>query len=263
MNIERKNVETQLGTINFAYKKGDPLVVYLNGFGSFDTTQSFLKIIESLPNHYGIFAPDYLNSGFSGRTSKEYTLSDEAAELAQLINKFQAEKVVILAHSIGGVYALQMKDKVNNLKAFIGIEPTTREIILNPPKEQKYLEKQKSMNNLEKLIRDAVKKNFSEEENKEFWQTTEQNADKFDEKDAQAAQQALQNDAFWQASTKFNDNIPSVIITEAYRREEYQRSEYFTKNSFSKIYSLGSFHYIHFEKPQKIAKIVETVIDQI
>ena len=30
---------------------------------------------------------------------------------------------------------MQMKDKINNLKAFVGIEPTTREIILNPPKD--------------------------------------------------------------------------------------------------------------------------------
>ena len=39
--------------------------------------------------------------------------------------------------------AMQMKDKINNLKAFVGIEPTTREIMLNPPKEPAYIEKNK------------------------------------------------------------------------------------------------------------------------
>ena len=50
-----------------------------------------------------------------------------------------AKNVIILAHSIGGVYAFQVRDKVKNLKAFVGIEPTDREIILNPPQEKAYL----------------------------------------------------------------------------------------------------------------------------
>ena len=40
--MNRKNIETELGKINFAYRKGDPLGVFLNGFGSFDTAQSCL-----------------------------------------------------------------------------------------------------------------------------------------------------------------------------------------------------------------------------
>lgn len=31
-----------------------------------------------------------------------------------------------------------MRKQVKNLKAFIGIEPTTREIILHPQKKEKY-----------------------------------------------------------------------------------------------------------------------------
>ena len=50
--MNRKNIETELGKINFAYRKGDPLVVFLNGFGSFDTAQSFSKVIEVLPCFY-------------------------------------------------------------------------------------------------------------------------------------------------------------------------------------------------------------------
>lgn len=139
--MQRKDIETKLGKINFAYRKGNPLVVCLNGFGSFDTVQSFSKVIEALPSEYGYFAPDYLNSGFSGKSLNDYTVSDEADVLARIINDFKAEKVVILAHSIGGVYAMQIKDKINNLKAFVGIEPTTREVILNPPKDPAYTEK--------------------------------------------------------------------------------------------------------------------------
>ena len=91
--MQRSDIETELGKINFAYRKGDPLVVFLNGFGSFDTARSFSKVIESLPYEYGYFAPDYLNSGFSGKSLKDYTVADEATELAKIINDFKAPEL--------------------------------------------------------------------------------------------------------------------------------------------------------------------------
>lgn len=72
--MERQDHESNFGKINFIYRSGDPLVVYLNGFGSFDTYQSFSKIIDFLSKNYGIFAPDYLNSGFSGKSLKNIPL---------------------------------------------------------------------------------------------------------------------------------------------------------------------------------------------
>lgn len=259
--MKRKEVETEFGKINIAYKEGKPLIVYLNGFGSFDTAQSFQKVIDSLPNNYGVFAPDYLNSGFSDKSLKNYTIIDEANQLAKIINNVKANKVIILAHSIGGVYAMQMKDKVNNLKAFIGIEPTTREIILNPPKEKNYIEKSKSIDKLEKQIKNDLARILTPEENEEFWNTTEQNAAKFDEKDNQNAQSSLENDSYWKSDMRMDDDIPSIIITEEYREEEYKRSEYHTSNPKSKIISLGDYHYIHLEYPEKITDIVGDIIE--
>ncbi|CAM2808119.1 alpha/beta hydrolase [Lactobacillus crispatus] len=237
--MNRKNIETELGKINFAYRKGDPLVVFLNGFGSFDTAQSFSKVIEALPNKYGYFASDYLNSGFSGKSLKDYTVSDEATKLAKIINDFNAKKVIILAHSIGGVYAMQMKYKINNLKAFVGIEPTTREIMLNPPKEPAYIEKNKNMAKLQEKIEADLREIFTPEENKKFWTTTEQNAKKFDEKDNLNAQAAYENDSFWKNTTRISDKTPSIVITEKYRENEYKRSEYTSNNPKSKVITLG------------------------
>ena len=255
--MKRKEVTTELGKINFAYQEGDPLIVYLNGFGSFDTAQSFQKVIESLPNNYGVFAPDYLNSGFSGISLRNYTITDEAIQLAKIINHLKAKKVIILAHSIGGVYAMQMKDTVNNLKAFISIEPTTREIILNPPKESAYSENSKTMDEIEKKIKSDLARILTPEEDKDFWSITEKNVEKFDEKDNQNAQSCLENDLFWKSDKKLDDDIPSIIITEEYREEEYKHSEYHTDNPKSKVVTLGDYHYIHFEYPKKIADIVK------
>lgn len=258
--MQREKIEIKFGKISFAYRKGNPLIVFLNGFGDFDTEQSFSKIIESLPKDYGIFAPDYLNSGFSDAVLSDYTISDEESEIAKIINKIQSEKVIILAHSIGGVYAMQMKDKLNNLAAFIGIEPTTREIILNPPKDPIYAEKSKNAESIEEQIKFKLSEIFTPEENKKFWNTTEQNAQRFDEKANNNSQAALENDSYWKSKTKIANDIPTILITEEYRKKEYERSEYFSNNSNSKVISLGDFHYIHFEYPKEIADIIKETV---
>ncbi len=175
-----------------------------------------------------------MNSCFSGKSLKDYTVADEAAELAKIIN---------------------------DLKAFVGIEPTTREIMLNPPKEPAYIEKNKNMAKLQEKIEADLREIFTPEENKKFWTTTEQNAKKFDEKDNLNAQAAYENDSFWKNTTRISDKTPSIVITEKYRENEYKRSEYVSNNSQSKVVVMGDSHYIHFEYPKKIAEIVEEVID--
>lgn len=255
--MQRKDIETYLGVINYVYRPGNPLIVYLNGFGDFDTAQSFSKVIEYLPASYGVFAPDYLNSSYSGKSVANYTIANEAAELAKIINSFQAKKIIIVAHSIGGVYALHMQNEIKNLQAFVGIEPTTREIILNPPKSKEYAENSKNADQIKQLIFTNLEHILSEKQNNIFWYATEQNAQKFDEQADQNATNALENDDFWKSHVKLDDNIPSAIITEAYRQQEYKRSEYMSNNPQSKIYPLGSFHYIHFEKPKEVAEIIQ------
>lgn len=259
----RQNYKTQFGTINYYFKKGEPLIVFLNGFGSFDTKQTFSPIIDKLPKDYGIFAADYLNSGFSGKSTKEYVIADEANELAQIINSFNAKYVIIVAHSIGGVYAFHMQKQIRNLKALIAIEPTTREIILNPPKDEVYIQKQKEVANVESRIREDIQKIFSEEDALQFWKTTEENCDKFDENTNKNAQQSLENDSFWKSEDRLSKDIISVIITEKYRKEEYERSEYLNSNPNSQLLPMGTYHYIQFEHPTEIAEIIIQLIDDI
>ena len=250
--MDKKYYATKLGQIAYSGRAGKPLIVFLNSFGSFDTAQSFSKVIDGLPAEDGIFAPDYLNTGFSGKSTVSYTITAEADELAKMINSFNAAKVIIVAHSIGGVYAFQMQAKVKNLRALILIEPTTREIILNPPREQGYLNQEKQERNAEQFIHDKIFSLFSEQEATAFWQTTEKNADQFDDQASQNAISAMKNDHFWQSTMRMNDDIPVFIFTEAYRQKEYERSEY--NNRKAKIIPLGTFHYIQWEYPEEIAQ---------
>ncbi|MBA1392500.1 alpha/beta hydrolase [Lactobacillus sp. XV13L] len=235
-------------------RKGNPLIVFLNSFGSFDTAQSFSQVIGALPEDYGLFAPDYLNTGFSGKSTAPYTLTDEASELAKIINEFKAESVIVVAHSIGGIYAFQMRDKISHLRAFVTIEPTTREIILNPPKEEAYLKAGSISSN--DFIHNKMNELFPAQEAAAFWRTTEETSNKFDEAASQNAVEAMQNDEFWRSTAKFEDTVPTIIVTEAYRKAEYARSEYFNHHAASKIIALGSFHYIQWEYPKEIAAVI-------
>ncbi|NRO31533.1 hypothetical protein IMAU30143_01754 [Lactobacillus helveticus] len=259
MKMQLQYKTTRLGKFAYHFRKGNPLVVFMSGFGDFDTAQNFFKIISKLPNYYGILAPDYLNSGFSSRSIKSYTLSDEADQIAKLINSSQANFVILVAHSIGGVYAFQMRNEINHLQALVTIEPTTREIVLNPPRDKSYAEHQSIGPD---FIQNKIKELFSEDKAKTFWQTTTKNAARFSEKDDQDAENALRKDSFWRKHDQLNDNIVSMIITESFRKAEYERSEYFNQNSNSKIVTFGSFHYIQWEYPQEIVKIIKNIIQK-
>ncbi len=72
----------------------------------------------------------------------------------------------------------------------------------------------------------------------------------------------MRKDSFWRKHDQLNDNIVSMIITESFRKAEYERSEYFNQNSNSKIVTFGSFHYIQWEYPQEIAKIIKNIIQK-
>ena len=87
-------------------------------------------------------------------------------------------------------------------------------------------------------------------------QTTEKNEAHFNDQDDQHIMNAMKKDVFWFNQDKWNDSIPTIIITEKYRMSEYERSEYFNQNSESKIIPMGTFHYIQWEYPHEIADIL-------
>lgn len=251
--MSRNFYENSLGEIAYYHKLGQPLIVFLEGFGDFDTLQNFSKIIKELSPQLGILAIDYLNSGFSSRSFKSYTLSEEANEIATLINSFKAKNVILVSHSLGGVYAFQMQQKVKHLTAFIGIEPTTREIILNTPQTEAYRNRPRNTN---EFLAEKIQNLFSTKEANEFLKTTNKLDKRFSEKDNQNAFEAIKNDSFWLNKDVLQDDIVSIIFTEAYRKAEYQRSEYFNHNPRTKIITLGTFHYLQWECPQQINQII-------
>ncbi|WP_080488309.1 hypothetical protein [Oenococcus oeni] len=186
-------------------------------------------------------------------------------KLEKIISTKTTGSIIIVTHSIGGVYALELFHRLMRITAFVGIEPTTREIINNPPKTRAYIDAAKKHDAMgqDGFIQYIHKKLFlyfpSQQANL-IWQTaenSEKSASKF------AIQYKNFSDSFdWHSHTRLS-KIPSVIFTEKYRKEEYLRSEFMTDNQYSKVISLGDFHYIHWEEPIIIVEEIKEVIKNL
>lgn len=196
--LETKQSPTSLGTFKISYRKPQasaPLVVFLSGMGQFDTAETFVQVISALPASFGIFAIDYLSSGYSGVPTKDYTVAEEAQTIATLINEYNKTEssVILVAHSIGGIYALLLAPYVRHLNGFVGIEPTTREVVVNPPQEPEYLkaaalEATWTPVDFEKWLKDHSQKEFSPAQHQQIWRTYQASVARLTEIDSQRMQ---------------------------------------------------------------------------
>ncbi|MFD1465059.1 alpha/beta fold hydrolase [Lapidilactobacillus mulanensis] len=258
--LEEKIIKTGLGTFKISLRapKENPLVVFLSGAGQFDTYETFENVIDLLPESFGILAVDYLNTGHSGKAVMDYSMRQEAAAIAKMVNDQDTEKVILVAHSIGGVYALLMTDQIENLTRFVGIEPTTREIVLDPPSTPGYEaeDSDQTQQQMEDWLHDHVRKEFVPQQAAKIWQTFEASIARLDETDGARLQQVMNGAPWDDKKLKLPETLASTIITESYRVEEMNRSEFMTTNSHSKIIMAGTYHYIHWENPEVIAKAI-------
>ncbi|AUJ29681.1 alpha/beta fold hydrolase [Liquorilactobacillus hordei] len=252
-----KLIKTDLGDYKISVRAGKTIIVFLNGASGFDTFDSFAPIIVKLPEDLGILAIDYLNSGMSSLTKKSYRLEEDITNLVEIIEKQDAQKVIIVAHSMGGILALPIADRINNFAGFIGLEPTTREIIFNPSKEKTYIEQKnkfESMTEEQFMIKmqNQTRKNFSKEQDKLLWQHYYQDDLRHSEvRDAQKQKELMQSIVNYD-DIRFHRTTPSVIFTQKYRKAEYGHSEYITDRT--KIVCLGDNHYFFWDFPEEITK---------
>lgn len=252
-------IDSSLGKNKISIKIGNPLVIFLNGADSFDTEQTFRPIIEQLPNSLGILAIDYLNVGLSGLAQKDYTLEEQSEEFINFIKSLHPKRIIIVAHSIGGIYAIRLANKLSNVTDFIGIEPTTKEIVTNPPKKSSYINAMqkyadKTAKEMEMIVKNWIDDNFSKSLANLIWQTSLNNGKRSINHIAIDIEKSInKNDKY-----KLRKSIKSIIFTEPFRSAEYSRSEY--KTDDTDLYKFGNFHYLHWKYPDKIAeKIIELI----
>lgn len=267
-SLSDKYIKTALGTFKVSFRTGDILLVFLNGNGPYDTAQIFDSIIQKVPNKIGILAIDYLDSGLSSHSLRPFSLPEEAKLIASIIQIQKAKKVILLAHSLGGFYSLVIAQNIKNLVGFIGIEPLTKEVLLNPPNNDAYNKDAKedaeiTEEEINKLMHERIYKSFSKNLADKIWTVAaecEKNSQKFmDPHGLDLSLDILSKDSF--SKLKLDGNIISTLIVRDYRVNEYRRSEYYTKETT--IIPLGNSHYIHLEFPYQINIAIQNFLEKI
>ncbi|TDG00352.1 alpha/beta fold hydrolase [Paenibacillus piri] len=121
--METKRIEQ--GGMTFAYKEQGEgqAVVLLHGFcGSSDYWNELLPL---LPYHYRFIAPDLRGHGRSSAPEGAYTMEQFAEDLVRLLQLLQAERPIVLGHSLGGYATLAFAEKHPQLLSAFGLIHST------------------------------------------------------------------------------------------------------------------------------------------
>ena len=80
-------------------------VVFLHGWGA--DLNSFLWLKDFLVDDYSVLLLDFCGFGKTPEPEKPYSVSDYVFDLKKLLDKFEIEKIVFIAHSFGGRVAIK------------------------------------------------------------------------------------------------------------------------------------------------------------
>lgn len=107
---------------------GSPTVIMIPGAGSLYF--SFDKIQPTLSKYTKVCSYDPSGFGFSEGATDGRTAKDVSNELSQLlINTNISGPYLVVAHSLGGIYAqVFSKDNIDNVKGMVLIDPTCEEL---------------------------------------------------------------------------------------------------------------------------------------
>ena len=266
--LEDEYLTTELGTYKISVRNGKTMVVFLNGWVYYDTAQIFDPIIQKIPSDVGILAVDYLDSGLSSPSMRTFTFAEEADQITKIIHDRAPEKVILVAHSLGGIYALYVARKLGHLEGFVGIEPTTREVIVDPPNEPGYIEATKSEENstqaeiverMKKRVYDSFSKKAADQIQETALQAAAANSAGEEIHGLDLSEKTLEDEEY--LSLGFPPQMPAILFCHAYRVKEFERSEYHTEGT--SVRALGSSHYLHFEYPDQISDAINELLNKL
>lgn len=145
---------SRLGSIHYKFHKGssEKTLVLLHGFGA--SSLSWSRFIEQLPDELNIVAPDLLGHGSSAAPKMEYTISNQADSIKELLKSISGQSMALMGHSYGGwiaaVIAMQGIADYLILEDAAGITKFDDERLANDP------------DFAEKLIKEALVTNPNE-----------------------------------------------------------------------------------------------------
>lgn len=147
---------------------------------------------------------------------------------------------MIIAHSLGGFYALYIAQKLNQLIGFIGIGPITKEVLLDPPDEANYNRDAKedsemTEDEITNLMHERIYTSFQKTLANKIWNTALISEEK-DSKITKPHGLNLGIDILKRAdfsNLSLDQTVSTTLFVRLYRINEYSHSEYYTeKNNY-------------------------------
>ncbi|MBW1606089.1 alpha/beta fold hydrolase [Lactobacillus sp. Sy-1] len=247
--------DTDLGRYYLVKRPGNLLVVFLNGEDSFSTYDVFKPIIDVLDSSVGFLAIDKIGAGHSDNPQHDYSAVDEVNSINKMINNMNPEKVIFVAHSAGGIRSILLANQMDNVVGFVGIEPTTLQVISDPELQKEYFKH--SPKDMEKFIKNQLNKNYPADLAAKVMKTATDKDEETTDQDMGRIQKSFEN-IDWQKLPVLPKKVESVVIAEEFRKNEYADSEYHT--SKYTFVALGSNHYIQIEEPIKVSKVLNELV---
>ncbi|CAM3438518.1 alpha/beta hydrolase [Streptococcus pluranimalium] len=264
MTITKKNLETTIGDLSIHYRKGNPTLIFLSGIGSFPTFENFSAIIKPLPKNFGILTIDYPNIGESSlKNQRDLTLVDWIEAIELVLDSLQVENYILITHSIAGILGLRLMTKRLGCKGFIGIEPSTIAIltgVIDYPQEFGRVSQLISEMGAENYLQEISRQGLNEIENKALWDAfdrTEKRLSTIGESDFAIFPDLSESDLASLPSTP--KDIPIFVFSQAFRREEYEASEYQNREGRYHLYLTGDHHYLHWTESEVILKVIKSI----
>jgi pimeloyl-ACP methyl ester carboxylesterase len=271
-------IETRNGYVHLYSKpndSGEPTIVFLDGFGGGSSYYNYKSLWEPLSEQAPIVTIDYLGYGMSETTKADRSIDNIVSELDDaLTNAGIAEPYIMVAHSLGGLYAAdystQYPEKVQSLILLDNTVPN--EVLeagngeLEEYKQVRPLLLSLKYTGLLRLMTQNEAPGLSIEEQKSsvyFERKTLLNSTILNEIDHTA------ENAEYLADKKIPNSIPMLLLVSAANQEmseaaggaktwlEYHE-EYLNANPESTVRLVDSGHYIHYEQSDEVLQTVKT-----
>lgn len=258
-------IQTKIGQFSTFHRSGNPTLVFLSGIGNFPTKENFTAVIGKLPAEMGILTIDFPNVGESSMTNQAPNpFEDWVDAIAFILESYQVREYILVAHSISGFLALKLFEKVPNCHGFIGIEPSTVSIMtgqIHYPEFDLVNEKIAKIG-FESYFQAISESGMTSAQHQALWAGFDRSTAKWDSiSNERFAFYPNLEEADLLSMPKIPENIPSILFSQAFRKDEYAQSEYVNIHPQSQLVLLGDSHYLHWTESEAIAKSIESLIE--
>ncbi|MDR4947546.1 alpha/beta fold hydrolase [Neobacillus cucumis] len=146
--MEMKSLSLKNSTITYIDKGAGKPIVLLHGFCG--SSEYWSEVIPVLSENYRVIAPDLPGHGGSVAVLEDYSISDIADMLKELLDQLNLDKVTMFGHSLGGYITLAFAEKYNDsLNGFSLVHSTAF-----PDSDEA---KQGRTTNIEKVKKEGIK----------------------------------------------------------------------------------------------------------